>query len=455
MMTTESPPDLPPLPGPLPGPKSAAELERLRHLVYSGTSDSLLPFIVDSKSGNQVTDIDGNTFLDLISSSASVPLGAVRGDLIDPLVETMRRVGNEDGHGIATTEMLPFAEKLIEITPASLTRVDMGLNGTEVVETAVKMMRRATGKPIVISFLGQYHGETSLTSALGAEQNRTSRGIRALSAGIAHAPYPNPYRSPFGPPRPGGSGDSTVDYIRDHLLFHSVDPNEVAGVIIEPILGSGGCVAPSQAFWDALTALCEEFNWLLTVDEVKTGFGRSGEMFAVEKWGVQPDIMCLGKAMGGGVAPIAAVLGSERAMGGYGDLQTGSTWSWLPWACAAALATINVFESEPILENVRELEKVGRGKLDSLADRFSQIGEARAVGGFQALEFVLDPKTKERDKELQQLVARKALDLGILVGSSSASLNIQPSLTMDPDQFVLALDRVGEAVEAAILELAR
>ncbi len=446
---------LPAVPGPLPGPKSAAELERLRELVYPGTSNHLAPFIIDSKAGHYVTDIDGNTFVDLVSSSASIPLGAGRDDLIDPLVETLKRVGNEDSHGVASNLMLPLAEKLLGITPASLTRVDLGLNGTEVVETAVKMMRKATGRPMVIGFLGGYHGETSLTSALGAEENEISSGIRPLSAGFAHAPYPNPYRSPFGPPRPGGSGDATIDYIRDHLLFHAIDPHEVAGVLIEPILGSGGCVAPSQEFWDALTALCDEYGWLLTLDEVKTGFGRSGRMFASEIWDLQPDLMCLGKAMGGGVAPIAAVLGSERAMGGYDDVPTGSTWSWLPWATAASLATIEAFEREPVLENVNELERVGREKLGGLADRFDQIGEVRATGGFQAIEFVLDPETKERDPELQHLVAERSAELGILMDSSSTSLNIQPSLLMPPDEFAAALDRVEVAVETAVTELGR
>jgi len=411
--------------------------------------------VVASKSKHLVTDLDGNTFVDLVSSSASVPLGAVREDLIEPMVETLRRVGNEDSHGIASEAMLPLAEKLLEITPASLTRVDLGLNGTEVVETAVKMMRRATGKPIVIGFLGQYHGETAMTSALGAEEVEISRGIRALSAGFAHVPYPNPYRSPFGPPRPGGSGDSTVDYIRDHLLFHAVDPGEVAGVMIEPILGSGGCVAPSAEFWIALTGLCEEYGWLLAVDEVKTGFGRSGEMFAVEKWGIEPDLMCLGKAMGGGVAPIAAVLGSEQAMGEYDDVPTGSTWSWLPWACAASLATIDVFEREPVLENVRELERVGREQLGAIAERFTQIGEYRAIGGFQALEFVRDRASRDRDPELQHLVARRAVELGVLTDSSSTSLNIQPSLLMPPAVFAAALDRIGSAVEESVRELGR
>ena len=446
---------LPPVPGPLPGPRSAAELARLRKVIYPGTANHLVPLVVSSKSGYLVHDLDGNTFVDLVSSSASVPLGAGRQDLIDPMVATMRNIGNEDSHGMATQLMLPLAEKLLSITPDSLTRVDIGLNGTEVVETAVQMMRRATGRPMVLGFMGGYHGESSLASALGAERTRISKGIRPLSSGFFHAPYPSPFRSPFGPPRPGGSGDSTVDFIRDQLLFHAVDPGEVAGVLIEPILGSGGCVAPSQEFWDALVALCEEYGWLLAVDEVKTGFGRSGEMFAVEKWGIQPDLMCLGKAMGGGVAPIGAVLGSERAMAGYDDMPTGSTWSWLPWACAASLATIEAFENEPILENVRALEAVGRERLGAIMESYPQIGDARAFGGFQALEFVRDRESRERDSELQHLAGRKAKELGILTDSSSASLNIQPSLVMPPEVFGAALDRIGEAVGLAVAELGR
>jgi len=439
----------------LPGPRSAAELERLRQVLYPGIAEDLAPFVLDRKSGHTVTDLDGNEFIDLISASASVPLGAAREDLIEPLVAALRRFGNEDGHSIASDQVLPLAERLLAVTPDSLTRIVYALNGTEAVETAVKAMRRATRQPIVIGFLGGYHGETVATATLGAEENEISAGMRALVPGFAHVPYPNPYRSPFGPPRPGGSGDSTVDYIRDHLLFHAIDPREVAGVVIEPVLGSGGCVAPPAEFWNALVELCREFDWLLCADEVKTGMGRSGHMFAVERWGVEPDLMCLGKALGGGVAPIGAVLGSERAVGSYDDIETGSTWSWLPWACAAASATLDLYAREPVLENVRALEAVGLEKLGALAERFPQIGEVRVTGGFQAIELVRDKETKERDGELQKLTTEEAMRRGVLTTSSSTSLNIQPSLLMDPGEFGDALDVVGEALAAAVSELGR
>jgi 4-aminobutyrate aminotransferase-like enzyme len=179
---------------------------------------------------------------------------------------------------------------------------------------------------------------------------------------------------------------------------------------------------------------------------VTTGFGRSGHLFAAERWGLEPDLMCLGKAMGGGVMPIGAVLGSARAMGGFDDVPTGSTWSWLPAACAAALATIRAFEREPVLENVGALERLGAERLAALSDRFEAVGDVRAVGCFQAIEFVRDRKTKERALELQHAVAAEACRNGVIADSSTTSLNLQPSLVMPP----AALERALEIVEAAI-----
>ena len=341
-----------------PGPKSREILERVERTAYAGLASDILPLAVADKAGWTVTDADGNVFLDCISSSASVPLGAGRREILEPALAAVERFGNEDAHSLVTGLTAELGERLLDVAPKSLTRYDIALNGTEAVETAIKMMRRATGRPVIIGFHGSYHGESTTTAALGAEAVEISSGLRALVPGFAHVPYPHAYRSPFKDPRPGGSGDSTVDYIRDHLLFHALDPADVAGVVIEPILGSGGCVAPPDSFWPALTELCREHDWLLCADEVKSGMGRSGHLFAVERWGVEPDLMCLGKALGGGAMPIGALLGTERVLGEIDDVPTGSTWAWLPGACAAAIATLDVFASEPVLENVAALEVV-------------------------------------------------------------------------------------------------
>ena len=419
-------PEIPRIVAAPPGPKAREVLARQRDVLYQGLSNDLGPFVICRKSGYEVEDIDGNVYLDMISGMASVPLGATRADVTEAAIAALRRYGNEDTHFFSHEYVLPLAEALVRISPPSLTRVDISLNGTESIETAIRFMRRATGRPIVIGFMGGYHGETGTAGAIGAESSDLSFGYRALMPGFVHVPYPNAYRSPFLP-RAGGSGDGTVDYLRDHVLHHAVDPREVAGFVIEPVLGSGGCVAPPDAFWPALLDLCHEFDFLLCADEVKTGFGRTGSMFAVDRWGVEPDLMALGKAMGGGVMPIGAVLGTERAMG-FDDVSTGSTWSWLPAACAAALETIRVFDEEPVLEHVRELESTARAALAPLAERYECIGDVRVVGCFIAVEFVKDRTTKERDLELMGRVARACLRRGLLADASTTSLNLQPSL---------------------------
>jgi 4-aminobutyrate aminotransferase-like enzyme len=432
---------------PPPGPRSAELLGRGERVLYPGLAHGLAPFVAERKDGWTVTDVDGNVYLDMVSASASVPLGAGRADVTDAAVEALRRYGNEDTHGQANAFVVPLAEALLAVAPSNLSRVDISLNGTEAVETAVRFMRRATGRPIVLGFMGGYHGEAGVAGALGAEASELSRGYRALMPGFVHVPYPNPYRTPFVA-RHGGSGDGTVDYIRDHLLFHAVSPDEVAGVVIEPVMGSGGCVAPPDEFWPALVELCRSFDWLLCVDEVKSGFGRTGSLFAVERWGVEPDLMALGKAMGGGAMPIGAVLGTERAMG-FDDLSTGSTWSWLPAACAAALETLAVFEREPILENVRAIEAAALAALSPLVDRHSCIGDLRTIGCFIALEFVRDRETKERDPDLTDRVGRACLARGLLVDASTTSLNVQPSLVMPPELMEVAASILDEAITEA------
>jgi len=433
-----------------PGPRSREVLERIENSAYPGTAGGLTPLALEEKLAWTVTDVDGNVYLDCASASASVPLGAGREELLAPAIAALRRFGNEDSHALASELTAELGERLLAVAPAALTRYDIALNGTEAVEIAVKMMRRATGRPIIIAFHGAYHGESTTTAALGAEAAEISSGLRGLVPGFVHVPYPHPYRTPFRDPRPGGSGDATVDYISDHVLFHALDPADVAGVVIEPVLGSGGCVAPPNSFWPALTDLCRRHDWLLCADEVKTGMGRAGRLFAVERWGVEPDLMCLGKALGGGVMPIGALLGTESALGGFDDVPTGSTWAWLPAGCAAALATLDLYASEPVLENVTELQARGAARLGELRERFDRIGDVRAVGGFQAIEFVRDRETAELDSVLQHAVAAEMLRRGVLADSSTTTLNIQPSLVMPP----AALDRVyvivGEAIEAAL-----
>ncbi len=261
------------------------------------------------------------------------------------------------------------------------------------------MMRRATGRPVILAFHGSYHGESTTTAALGAEAAEISSGLRGLVPGFAHVPYPHEYRSPFKAPtaraaaatRPSTSSATTSSST-------PWTPPTSPGVVIEPVLGSGGCVAPPDSFWPALTELCREHDWLLCADEVKSGMGRTGHLFAVERWGVEPDLMCLGKALGGGVMPIGALLATERVLGEIDDVPTGSTWAWLPGACAAAIATLDVFA---VRAGARERRRArGRGaQAPRRAARPASrgIGDVRAEGCLQAIEFVKDRETANLD----------------------------------------------------------
>jgi 4-aminobutyrate aminotransferase-like enzyme len=436
---------------PLPGPRSRALLQEISTLFYPGLSAGLAPFVAERKDGWTIIDVDGNRIADLASGSASVPLGAGRDDLLEAAIEALRHYGNEDSHAVASTVMAPLARRLLALAPPRITRVDIALNGTEAIETAIKLIRRATGRPLIIGFHGGYHGESTTTATLGAEHHEISRGMRGLGGGFLHAPYPHPYRSPFGSPRPGGSGDATVDFIADQILFHVVSPQEVAGVLIEPLAGSGGVLEPPSSFWPALRELCDRHGWLLCVDEVKTGVGRAGSMFAIEGSGIEPDLICLGKALGGGVMPIGAVLGTERALAGFDDLPTGSTWAWLPAACAAAIMTLDVIEREGVLAHVLELEAVLQRALAPLRDRHEGVGDIRVRGCFAAIELVRDRSTKERDGELQRALAGAMLRRGVFADSSTTSLNLQPSLAMPADE----LERVLGLVVEALAEVAR
>jgi 4-aminobutyrate aminotransferase-like enzyme len=435
---------------PPPGPRSRALRAREQAVLYRGTGDHLAPLVMARKSGLVIEDVDGNLLLDMASASASVPLGACHPRLVERAQAALARYGNEDSHVLTTELVAPLAERLVELAPPSCSRVDFALNGTEAVEIAVRLMRRATGRPVIIGFLGGYHGETTTTASLGAEIAELARGVRPIAPGFVHVPYPNPYRNPFAPPRPGGTGDATVDYLRDYVLFHAVDPADVAGVIIEPVLGSGGVVMPPPSFFPALAALCAEHDWLLCADEVKTGCGRCGTFLAGERLGIAPDLVCLGKGLGGGVAPIGAVLGSERVLGAFDDVATGSTWAWLPAGCAAALATLDELAQPGVLEHVLAIEERSLAAFGPLAGRFEQVGDVRAVGALTAVEFVADRASQERDPDLQEAVAFEVLARGVLTDSSTTSLNIQPSLVTPLPVIDETAAIVAAAIEAVI-----
>ena len=315
----------------LPGPRSRELLEQQAAVMYGPMREfDEVPLVLSDRTDWIIEDVDGNTWVDHQACWGSSPLGAHPPAVEAAVIEAQTRYGMEITDYVTSEPVVALAKRLVEIAPPGMTRVAPSVSGTLAVESGLKFARAATGRPMILSFLGQYHGEASyLTAALGTDLSEVTTGSAQYVPGFVFAPYPNRFRAPFhkGP----GPYDDTmyVDYIEDWLLVHQVEPEQIAGVLIEPIAGEGGILIPSDEFWRRMTALCERFGWLMILDEVQTGFGRCGTMFTAERWDLRPDLLLMGKGIAGGGQPLAGVLGTEEVLADS-DVHSGGTFAWVP-----------------------------------------------------------------------------------------------------------------------------
>ncbi len=434
----------------LPGPNSRAWFERADpHLTGAMADHSLVPFVEAGKRGYLVADVDGNTFADHLSAWGASPFGPTPPEVRAAMVDAWDRHGMQISGWVQSTASLELTTKLAAIAPARLNRVEYSVTGTLAVEGAVKFLREATGRPLVITFGGQYHGEsTYLTAGASSDLSNVAAMRTQYVAGIVTIPYPNRFRSPFAT-GPGPFDDTQVlEYLENYVLVQQVHPEQIAGVLIEPVLGEGGIHAPSQAFWDRLGALARRWGWLVCLDEVQTCMGRCGQMFAFERWtGIDPDLVLLGKAFSAGGQPIAALLGTDAVMADS-QLHLGSTYGFTPAACAAAVAGIERIEAGGVLENVRELERIFHVEMAPLQAEVEQVGDVRATGALAALEFVQDRATIRPAPRFQLAVHHAALRRGVLGITQSGKWHyrLQPALTMPPEVFRDSCARIRDAV---------
>jgi 4-aminobutyrate aminotransferase-like enzyme len=408
----------------------------------------MYPLLEVGKRGYLIEDADGNTFADHMSAWGASPLGAKPAKVKQAMESAWDRHGMQISGWLPNTAAFELVEKLAQIAPGRLQRVEYSVSGTLAVEGAVKFMREASKRPLVITFGGQYHGEsTYMTAGASSDLSNVSSGRTQFVSGLIMVPYPNRYRSPFR--RGPGPFDEceVLDYL-DYLLVQQVHPGQVAGVLFEPVLGEGGIHAPSQAFWDRLGALCKRWGWLLCLDEVQTCMGRCGEMFAMQRWqGIDPDLMLLGKAFAAGGQPIAALLGTDAVMGNT-ELHLGSTYGFVPAACAGALAGIKMIEAGGVLENARLLEQIFLVELSPLKDEIQQVGDVRAVGAMAAIEFVQDKQDIEPAPAFQLAVHHAALRKGVLGITQRGKWHyrLQPALTMSPRVFRHSCQMIAAAI---------
>lgn len=434
----------------LPGPRSR-ELLAVKDRLFCGPlrEGVDVPFVLSRKSDWILEDVDGNTYADHVSAWGSTPLGAKPADALAATAEAMDRYGMEITDYVMSEPPLALAQRLLDIAPPGIARVGPSISGTEAVEAGVKLAREATGRPMILGFHGQYHGEsTYLTAAASTDLSEVTSNNAQYVSGFVFTPYPNRFRAPFHR-GPGPYDDGMyVDFIEEWLLVHQVDPEQIAGVLIEPVLGEGGILVPSQGFWDRLTALCRRFGWKLVLDEVQTCLGRCGTMFAAEIWGLEPDVVLMGKAIAGGGQPIAAVLGTESVMA-ESDVQPGGTFAWTPAACAGALASIDAIVRDDALGNARRLEQTAREELLPLVDGYEQVGDVRAIGAWVGVEFVTDKESIRPAPAFHSAVHQALVRRGVLGITQWGKwvYRMQPAINMPVELFRWSCEQVADAID--------
>lgn len=389
--------------------------------------------------------LDGKKYLDFTSGIAVTNTGHRHPKVVQAIKDAADSLLHGPSGVIMYESLLRLAERLIEIMPRGLDCFFFANSGTEAIEGAIKLAKHVTRRPYVVSFTGCFHG----------------RSLGALSVTTSKSKYrkflqPNglTYQIPYAQPKECPPGQDVERYCVEKLekdvaaLFkHQVTPEEVACFILEPVLGEGGYVVPPQAWLRKIREICDEHGILLIFDEVQTGFGRTGDWFAAQTFGVTPDIMAIAKGIASGL-PLSATVASKELMKQWPLGSHGTTFGGNPVACAAALATLDVFREERLLDNCREVGSYARARLDALKEKHPVIGDIRSVGLMIGIE-IIDPRTGEPNGDGLMNILNRCLEKGVLFylcGNSGEVIRMIPPLTVTKEQIDDGLQMLDEAL---------
>lgn len=432
--------------------KTAYYLEKVRkHLPKSfWNPDSIVAdLIIERAEGAFLYDVDGNKYVDLTSQWSTNNIGNVDKEVLDAAIEGLRQYGFLIYSLNLHKAMFELIEELISISPSkNLTRVALELSGTGAVDAAVKFAVKVKKRPHIISFLGQYHGYYTGTLGYGPEGADARSYFENLYGNSAILlPYPDCYRKPEYMTDEEW-GKFIIDYIEDWVLRYQASPDRISAVLFEPIACEAGVWIPPDSFIYGLHRLAREYDWFLIADEVMTGFGRTGKWFAMQNYNVDVDLMPLGKGISGGIFPIAAVYGSEEAMGSE-PVEYGTTFGGHPAGCLAAAANIRAFKKYKIVERTSVLGEKMLKYVRSWPDEYDIVGDVRGRGLLLGIEFVKDKKRKTRNPESARQVYMAAIKRGVipLMDSGDWILRVQPPLTIDEQDLLSALDVIEECIK--------
>jgi 4-aminobutyrate aminotransferase len=430
----------------LPGPKARALVER-DEAVVSPSYPRDYPFAMDYGKGSWLWDVDGNRFLDFMAGIAVNSTGHSHPEVVKAIQEQAEKflhISSDFYH----IKMIELAEKLDEIAPMEEKAVTFLTNsGTESVETAIKLARYHTGRTNFIGFTGGFHGRTMGAVTFTASKSTYHKGFYPLMNGVTHAPFPNPYRRILECKKGEDYGEAVVRYIEDQIFRQIVPAEEVAGILLEPIQGEGGYIVPPPGFFPALRKLCDKYGILLIADEVQSGMGRTGKWWAIENFGVEPDILTSAKGIASGV-PLGACIARKSIMtwerGAHGNTYGGN-----PLSCAAGIKTIELIQRE-YMQNAAEVGQYTLDALHEIAARHPSIGDVRGLGLMIGVEFVKNKETKEYATELRDAVVHRAFERGLLLlGCSKSVIRIAPPLVISKAEIDEGLEIFEEAVMLA------
>ncbi|MCO6457381.1 MAG: acetyl ornithine aminotransferase family protein [Pirellulaceae bacterium] len=434
---------------PLPGPR-AREVIEADGRVTSPSYTRVYPLVAARGRGAMLEDVDGNRFLDFTAGIAVCSTGHCHPRVVRAITEQAGELLHMSGTDFYYQPQRQLAEKLAAIAPGPhAKRVFFTNSGTEAVEAAFKLARYHTRRSQVIAFLGSFHGRTMGALSLTGSKPIQRRGFGPLVPQVTHVEYPNCYRCPRSQP---GSACclGTLEQL-ERLFAHTVPADEVAAVFVEPIQGEGGYIVPPAEFLPGLQRLCERHGILLIADEVQTGMGRTGRMFACQHWGVEPDIICLAKGIASGM-PLGAIVARDEIMT-WPPGAHASTFGGNPVSCVAALETIALLE-EGLVENAARVGDYLLGRLRELAPRHPQVGDVRGRGLMLAVELVEDRVSRRPDPRAAAQVMQRCFELGLLVLTCGKScIRLCPPLVIGEREADVAVELLDRALADSRLSL--
>ena len=403
----------------IPGPRSQEIIER-KERVIAGPLSLVHPIVVAEGRGATLTDVDGNTFIDFTGGVGCLNVGHSHPRLVEAAQEQLARFGHTDFTIVPYEVYVELAERMIDLAPINGPAKAGFFNaGTEAVENSIKFARSYTKRPAVIVFEGAFHGRTMLAMTMTSKTHPYKAGLGPFAPEVYRVPYPHSYRGP---------DTATALAALERAFLTQVAPESVAAIVMEPVLGEGGFVVAPTEFVQGIRQICDEHGIVFVVDEVQTGYGRTGRMWAIQHYDVEPDLMIVAKSIAGGL-PLSGVIGKAEIMDAPDDSAIGGTYVGNPVAQAAALAVLDVFNEENLVERAGAIGDTIRSRMEAWRERWDAVGDVRGLGAMLAIELVLDSETKEPDADRATAVVEEAAQNGLLLIKSGTDGNCIRVLT--------------------------